>query len=244
MNILAIESSAKVASASVLKGNNLLGEIYLDCGLVHSKTLALIVQNLLDITSFKLEDVDVLAVSNGPGSFTGVRIGVSIVKGMALVLDKPAIGISTLYAIAQNSIMLNDNLVCTVIDARNGQFYAAIFEIKNCNLFRLLEDSAISAANLFSKLCNYGNRNIVLSGDGAELFYDYINKNDISKKLNVKVMDIRYRYQSSKGVAYAARNLILSNKSAMTSIPDLQINYLKPCQAEMELSKKLKLDIS
>ena len=239
MNILAIESSTRVASVSILRDDNLLGEVYLDCGLVHSKTLALIVQNLLDVTRFKLENVNVLAVSNGPGSFTGVRIGVSIVKGMAIVLNKPTIGVSTLYTLAQNAVMLNGHLVCTVIDARNGQFYAAIFDIKDGSLLRLLEDLAIAAKDLFSKLCNYGSRSIVLLGDGAEFFYDYINKNDIPKKLDVKIMDLGYRYQSSKGVAYAARSLILNNKSIITSAEDLQINYIKPCQAERNLNKKL-----
>lgn len=242
MRILALESSGKVASASLLKDNVLLSEFYIDCGLFHSKTLASIVQSLLDVTDFKLKDVDFLAVANGPGSFTGLRIGVSIIKGMSLILNKPVIGVSTLHAMAQNAIMLDNNLICTAIDAKNGRFYSALFTVQDGKLIRILEDSAINVVDLFSKLLNYDNKSIVILGDGAEQLYDYINKNDVSKRLNVKIMNAEYRYQSSRGVAYAARDLILSKGNIITTSADkLQINYLVFCQAERELGKKLGL---
>ena len=242
MNILALESSAGVASVALLKNNEMLGEIYANCGLVHSRTLAPMVQKLLDITGFDIKNADVLAVSNGPGSFTGVRIGVSIVKGMALVLEKPALGVSSLFAMSQNAIVLDNALACTVIDARRNRFYAALFNIKNNRITRVLNDSVVSAEDLFSKLCDYEGRNIVILGDGANLFYNYIQSKN-TKRLIAKVVDSRYRYQSAKGVAYAAREIILSNMCTLSSLDNLQINYLRPCQAERELYASTKPDI-
>ena len=143
---------------------------------------------------------------------------------------------------AQNAIMLENNLICTAIDAKNGRFYSALFTVQDGKLIRILEDSAINVVDLFSKLLNYDNKSIVILGNGAEQLYDYINKNDVSKRLNVKIMNAEYRYQSSRGVAYAARDLILSKGNIITTSADkLQINYLVFCQAERELGKKLEL---
>ena len=193
------------------------------------------------IVDLCIKNTDVLAVANGPGSFTGVRIGVSIVKGTALVLEKPAIGVSSLFAISQNAVVLDDVLACTVMDARRNRFYTALFNIKNSKVTRVLNDSVVNAEDLFSKLCDYENRNIVILGDGADLFYNYMQSKD-KKKLRARVIDSRYKYQSARGVAYAAREMILSNMCTLSVDDNLQINYLQPCQVERELDKSTKLN--
>lgn len=243
MNILAVESSAKVASCAILQDGELVGEIYANCGLVHSRTLAPMIQNLLNVTGANIQNVDVFAVSNGPGSFTGVRIGVAVVKGMALVLNKPVVGISTLYAMAQNALDLENTVVCPIMDARVSQFYSAIFSIRNGKACRVLNDSAISAEELFLKLKAYENENIVLLGDGADVFYSYVRgKRYDTEKLKIRVMSEGFKYQSARGGAYAAKELLLNNKNVATSAQQLKINYLRPSQAERELSKKSKID--
>lgn len=240
MNILAVESSAKVASCAMLENDKLIGEIYANCGLVHSKTLASMIQNLLNITGVSIQSIDVFAVSNGPGSFTGVRIGVAIVKGMALVLNKPVVGVSTLYAMAQNSVSLENFIICPVMGARVNQFYSAMFNVKNGKLCKILDDCAISADELFLKLKEYKNENIVLLGDGADIFYSYIqNENSCYVKgLDIKVMPAAFKYQSARGVAYAAEEILSNNEAAAVSAQQLQINYLRPSQAERELKMR------
>ena len=130
MKILAIDSSAKTASAAVLDGKKILGEIYIDVGLTHSQTLLLLVERILANVALDIDDIDAFAVTTGPGSFTGVRIGVALVKGFAFAKNKPCIPVSTLHALAYNLIDSNC-IVCAVMDARCNQVYNAIFEVSS-----------------------------------------------------------------------------------------------------------------
>ena len=130
MLILGLESSAKAASAALCRDGELLGQ-YTQCsGLTHSRTLLPMVEDLLKNTETKLADVDAVAVARGPGSFTGIRIGVSTAKGLAWGAQKPAIGVSTLEAMAYHGIAAGEGaLVCTAMDARRSQIYNALFEL-------------------------------------------------------------------------------------------------------------------
>ena len=232
MNLLAIDSSSKVASCALLSGERLLGEVYLDAGLVHSTTLAPMVKHLLDLSSFNIKDVDLFCVSNGPGSFTGVRIGVSLVKGMALALGKKTLGVSTLYSMAFNAIDLKDAIICPCMDARKNQLYTAIFNLENLKITRITEDTAIGCEGLFSKLLEYKNINIILAGDGADLFFNFVKEKGVSLNSKIRILSHGYRYQTAKNVAFAALNLL--EKGEKTVKPkDLGINYLRPSQAEI-----------
>lgn len=238
MNILAIDSSSKVASCALLSSEKLLGEVYLDTGLVHSTTLAPMVKNLLDLSGFNIKDVDLFCVSNGPGSFTGVRIGASLVKGMALALGKKTLGVSTLYSMAFNAVDLKDAVICPCMDARRNQFYSALFNLENFKVSRITEDTAISAEDLLLKLEENKNENIILVGDGADLFFNFVKEKDIALNSKIRILSSGYRYQTAKNVAFAALNLL--EKGEKTVHPkDLAVNYLRPSQAEISNNLKL-----
>ncbi|MFQ7690140.1 MAG: tRNA (adenosine(37)-N6)-threonylcarbamoyltransferase complex dimerization subunit type 1 TsaB [Butyricicoccus sp.] len=124
MKILALESSAVSASVALTEDEKLVAQSFQNCGLTHSRTLLPMVENLLANCGVSLADVDAIAVAHGPGSFTGVRIGVATVKGLALGADKPCLGVSTLEAMAWGARALGGDLCC-VMDARAGQVYNA-----------------------------------------------------------------------------------------------------------------------
>ena len=230
MKILAIESSAGPASVCIADGDKILYEVYSNVGLTHSRTIMPMVEQALKSTSMTLSDVDVLAVANGPGSFTGVRIGVSAVKGMALGAEKECIGVSTLEAMAYNLVYC-DCTVCAVMDARCSQVYCGIFSVKNGEVSRVSQDEAISIADLKERLQGIDG-DIYLVGDGSELCFAQFN--DIE---NVKLAAPQLRFQRASGVALCAYRAISNGKKTVDAA-DLDVVYLRLPQAERELKKK------
>ena len=169
MKILALETSAKAVSAAVSENGRILASGYQDTGLTHSRTLMPIVEHILKNTDLKLSDMDAIAVAVGPGSFTGIRIGVSAAKGLAFSVDKPAVGVSTLAAMARNAAFADGLIVCAM-DARRSQVYNANFSAENGVLTRLTPDRAVSLDELAEEIRN-DPRPITLVGDGAHLVY-------------------------------------------------------------------------
>ena len=147
MKILAFESSAVSASVALTEDEKLIAQSFQNCGLTHSRTLLPMAEGLLANCGVTLDAVDALAVAHGPGSFTGVRIGVATVKGLALGADKPCIGVSTLEAMAWGARALG-GLICCVMDARAGQVYNALFAIEDGAPRRLCEDRAVKLSEL------------------------------------------------------------------------------------------------
>ena len=172
MRILALETAAKAVSAAVTEEGKVLASAYQDTGLTHSRTLMPLVELLLRNTDMTAADLDVIAVSAGPGSFTGVRIGVSAAKGLAWAVDKPCAAVSTLAALARN-VSFGDGLVVCAMDARRQQVYNALFEAKNGCLTRLTEDRAIALAELAEELRGDPQPKTVL-GDGGRMCYDFL----------------------------------------------------------------------
>ena len=127
MKLLSLESSAKAASAALTEDGRLIAQYYQNCGLTHSRTLLPLTAALLENCGLRPEEVDALAVAAGPGSFTGVRIGISTVKGLALGWDRPCFAVSTLESMAQ-PLLPGSSLICAVMDARAGQVYNALFD--------------------------------------------------------------------------------------------------------------------
>jgi len=147
--ILGIESTAKTASAALCRNGEMLAMSMQRTGLTHSRTLLPMVESMLHNAELKLTDVDCLAVAHGPGSFTGVRIGVATVKGLCWGADKPAVGVSTLEAMSYLALHAPaESIVCCVMDARRDQVYGALFEIADGKPRRLAEDRALAAVEL------------------------------------------------------------------------------------------------
>ena len=224
MKILALETSAKAVSAAVVENGKVLCSGYQDTGLTHSRTLMPIVEHILKNTDLTMADMDVIAVAAGPGSFTGIRIGVSAAKGLAFAVDKPAVGVSTLAAMARN-VAFTDGLVVCAMDARRSQIYNALFEAKGGRLARLTEDRAIALADLAEEMKD-DPRPKTIVGDGARLCFDFLQNAGIPCRLAPAHLVM----QNAMSVALEAE--VLAADGALTSAQELQPVYLRPAQAE------------
>ncbi|MBR5272169.1 MAG: tRNA (adenosine(37)-N6)-threonylcarbamoyltransferase complex dimerization subunit type 1 TsaB [Clostridia bacterium] len=230
MKILAIESSAGPASVCILDDDKILYESYSNVGLTHSRTIMPMVEQALKMTSLTVSDIDTFAVACGPGSFTGVRIGVSAVKGMALGADKGCFGVSTLEAMAYN--LLNcDCTVCAVMDARCAQVYCGLFSVKDGIVSRIMPDEAVAIETLKEKIKKIDGK-IFLVGDGAGVCYAQFE--DLP---NVTLAAPQQRFQRASGVALCAKNAIANGEKTVDA-GDLDVVYLRLPQAERELKKK------
>ena len=172
MKILAIETSAKSVSAAVVENGVPLASAYQNMGLTHSRTLMPLVDGMLSAAGLRVQDMDLLAAANGPGSFTGLRIGVSALKGLAWALEKPCCGVSTLAAMARNLAHMEGLIVCAM-DARRNQVYNALFLAHDGVLTRQCPDRAIGLAELAEEIKNRPEPKFVV-GDGAGLCYNYL----------------------------------------------------------------------
>lgn len=225
MKILAVDSSAKTASVAVVDGNTLVSECFVNAGLTHSRTLMPMVDNALAQADMKIGDIDAFCVNAGPGSFTGIRIGVAAVKGLALCEDKPCAGISTLEAAAYN--FADENcVVCVSMDARCNQVYTALFRCENSEVIRLCEDKAVSIDCLCDELLQFDEK-IYLAGDGAEICFASFK----GKIPNALLAAENRRYQRAYGTALAAAN----NEELFKNSAELAPVYLRLPQAEREL---------
>lgn len=231
MVILGIESSAPSASAAIVKDGKLLSEMFLNVGLTHSVTLLPLIRQAVEGAGISVDDIDAVAVSNGPGSFTGVRIGVSAAKGIAQPAEKICVPVSTLEAIAYP--LINSNaIVVSVMDARCQQVYCAVFECLHSEMIRIAQDDAISLDKLCELLKTF-EKDIILIGDGSDIAYDYL-KTEIPHLYKASPI---YKYQKASSVAMIAENKIKNNEG-LTSANDLVPLYLRLSQAERELKKK------
>ena len=233
MKILALDSSAVSASAAVLDDDKVLGEFFINTKQTHSQTLMPMVQQVLIQTKTSLEEMDLFAVSAGPGSFTGVRIGVACVKGMAFAQNKPCIGVSTLEAMAYPLSMLN-GIICAVMDARCQQVYHALFRVNGIEVERICDDCAVAISDLAESLQQYSNETIYLLGDGAKLCYE----SEAFQPLQVRLVAEHLQYQRAVGVAQCAA-LHLKQEDCTVTAEQLAPVYLRLPQAERELKKKL-----
>ncbi len=168
MKTLAFDSVARVASVAVVDGERALASYNIDNGLTQSELLMPMAEDMLRSLGLSFDDIELLTCTVGPGSFTGVRIGVALVKGIAFGRDIPCVGVSALEALAQNAVGL-EGIILPCMDARRGQVYTAIFDGTACGIERLTEDMAISTAELCERLAEYSSSPIYLVGDGIEV---------------------------------------------------------------------------
>ena len=226
MLILAFETSAKAASVALHDGQKLLAESYQNTGLTHSQTLMVMAEDALKQCGKCAQDVTAVAVAEGPGSFTGVRIGVAAAKGFAWGREIPCYGISTLEAMAE-SLGAFQGYVCPVMDARRAQVYNALFYVNQGTISRVTPDRAIALNDLSEELKNL-TEPVFLVGDGSNLCY-----NTLSKEVPNLVLPAEHRmHQRAVGVA-----LLAAKQAAQGIAPggaDLSPNYLRLSQAERE----------
>ena len=231
MLILAFETSAKSCSAAIHDGKSLLAESYQNSGLTHSQTLMVMAEDLLKVCGKSAADVTHLAAAAGPGSFTGIRIGVSAAKGFAWGAEKPVYGVSTLESMALG-LGVWSGYICCCMDARRNQVYNAIFLAENGSLKRISEDRAIALSDLKNELAHLDGP-IYLVGDGAALAH----KNLSSELPNLILPPEHRMHQRAGGVALAA--LAAMDRGENADGAALQPNYLRLSQAERERMEKL-----
>lgn len=231
MKILAVDTSATAASVAVAEENKLIGEFSINTALTHSQTLIPMIDELLNNTGLSVNDINAVAVNAGPGSFTGVRIGVAAVKGIAFPKNLPCVSVSTLESMAYN-MLGNDCIVCSVMDARCSQVYNALFRVKGCTVTRMTDDRALSLTDLKLELQNIREK-VVLVGDGAVLCSEFLG----SELENIMLAPFNNRIQTASSVAYAAFEKI--NNGETLTVDELMPVYLRLPQAQRELNKKL-----
>lgn len=231
MKILALETSAKSASAAVTQDGAVLASAYQCSGLTHSRTLMPMVEAMLQNAELSMAEMDAVAVAAGPGSFTGLRIGVAAAKGLAWAAEKPCCGVSTLEGMAENLRHLDNTLVICAMDARRSQIYNALFLADGGALRRLTPDCAIALSELLGQLRHLHferEPSVVVLGDGAELCRDYLAENGYPCRLAPPQL-LR---QNAVGVALAAERKAAAG--GLIPAQELTPVYLRLSQAERE----------
>lgn len=232
MKILAIDCSAHAASVAITEDEKILSSSYTNIGLTHSQTLVPMVYNTLTQAQLSLEDINVFAINAGPGSFTGVRIGVAALKGLTEFTEHNCLSISTLESMAYLFSGIRDGIVCAVMDARCSQVYTATFELCEGEVMRLTEDEALPISELGQRLKTYTNPPLLV-GDGAVLCYNALK--DLVPDLELAPEQLRY--QNATGVAACAFAKLSQGEQPISSDQLLPV-YLRAPQAERELKKK------
>ena len=233
MIILAFDTTAKIASVAVHDGERMLALYNIDNGLTQSELLLPMAEDMLKSLHLTFDDIGLYATSVGPGSFTGVRIGAALVKGLAFGKDIPCVGVSTLDELAENLVPL-EGIICPCMDARRDQAYNALYSCKDGELTRLTEDRAISYDELAKELSDYENMPIYLCGDGYE-----IAKRELSSRgIAITEAPRLLIGQNASSVARVAYKKYLSGECSN----DIEIapTYLRMPQAERERLERLK----
>jgi len=228
MKILALETSGTVAGAALVEDEMILSEFILNNKLTHSQTVMPLVDEILKRAETDISEVDYFACSQGPGSFTGLRIGAATAKGFGLSLNKPVIGVPTLDALAYG-IFNNDKIICPIIDARRNEVYTGFYTWDNGKFKKLCENEALHIDEVLSRAAVY-NKEVVFLGDGIKVHGDRILGNE-----KFSVAPPSCNMPRAGNVASLAREMILSG-----NINKLEIEYLRKPQAERERLEKEK----
>lgn len=228
MNLLAIETSGTLCGATILKDEKLIDKIELENGLTHSESLMPLIKKLLEKNNLKISDFDTFVCDIGPGSFTGIRIGVATIKAFVDSLKNVKYtGVSSLEALAYNTD--KEGLICSIIDCKNDNCYFALYELKNNNYKEIICPTASSISELQKSLNNYLDTSITFVGDGAISYKENITKNIP----NSNFLDENLNKINTTNLALAGFKRI-SNNNELELLP----MYLKKPQAEKQLEEK------
>lgn len=230
--LLAIDTSATPVSCALVRDGRVLASDYAHTGLTHSQTLMPMVEHILQLAGVSVEELDALAVNAGPGSFTGVRIGVSAVKGLSFTHNKPCVSVSTLASMAEGTACTPDTVICCVMDARCQQVYSALFEKTPVGeTVRLTPDEAVSIEELGERLREQ-DKPVLLVGDGCDVCYRALS----SQLPNLYAAPPAARYQNAAATAVLAERMYLVGETV--SADALLPVYLRLPQAERELRSR------
>lgn len=230
--ILAIDTSTAIASVALHDGSALLGSYTLSVKKKHSETILQMIEHLLKLTGTDFSDITAFAVTTGPGSFTGLRIGVSTVKGLAFASNKPCVAVSATEALAYN-LLGTDGILCPVIDARRGNVYNALFSSSKGTITRLTEDRLIAIDELKEELLSH------LSATPVHLIGNAAGTVKTKTELPVFVAPVIAQRANAESVAMIAAQVLADNSNSHTDL-ELSPVYLRPTQAERERQEKEK----
>ena len=233
MNILAIETSSLVASAAILSDDIIVAEYTMNYKKTHSQTLLPMIDEICNMTEYDINDIDAIAVSAGPGSFTGLRIGSATAKGLGLALDKPLIHVPTVEAMAYN-IYDTDKLICPIMDARRSQVYTGVYRNHTGKVETVIEQCAVSIDELIDRLSDLG-ESVIFLGDGVPVFKAYI---DEQFKISHFYASSQHNRQRAASVAEAGKHYY--NEGKIEKAEEHSPDYLRPSQAEREYAEKQK----
>jgi len=241
MKILSVDTTAKTAACAVCEVKNdavfPICSSQLNSTLTHSESILPMIDFCLKNAAVSVNDIDLIGISAGPGSFTGVRIGIATVKGLAFGSDKLCcVAVSALEALSFNLDNCSEGtLLCPCMDARRNQFYNALFVKENGTVKRLCEDRAVDYKDLFSELSEkYGEREVVLVGDGAELAYNLFSQFDGFGNMKISFCGYDRAFQNGVSVAKCAYN----HMDEKISCDSLSPVYLRMSQAERERNER------
>ncbi len=234
MKILAIETSSNVASVAVSDDDRLLCELTLNNKLTHSQTILPMIDDVLNKSEIEISDIDLIAVSNGPGSFTGLRIGVTTAKGLAHAANKPAVGISVLEAMAYN-LKFSPYIISPIMDARREQVYNAFYRFdEKGNISVIAKERAISLEACMKELSEFGEK-VIFLGDGVPVFKEKIK--EVLGDLAI-FAPLNLSLQRASSIIEAVKN------KECISYSELLPNYYRLSQAEREYEERGNKDVS
>lgn len=237
MRILAVDTSSSVVAVAVMDEKMLLGEYILNHKKNHSQSLVPMIDELLKSLELQPENIDIFAASSGPGSFTGLRIGITTIKAMAFAVMKPVVSIPTLDALAYN-IPLTDALVCPIMDARNNQVFTALYKIEDKEQLKITEYMGVEINELV-QIIKGKNMNVVFNGDGVLLHEQYL-KMELGERC--RIAPKCHLLHKASSVAQLA--LLEASAGRIESCMDMVPFYLRKPQAERELEKKRKENLA
>ncbi len=223
MNILAIDTSSPVASAAIMTDGRLAGEYIISNGKTHSQIIVPLISDMLDKAGVTINDIDVFATSLGPGSFTGLRIGVATAKSFAQAMGKEIIGISALAGLCANVFCMENVMICPIMDARRGNVYNAVYK----NGIEIKGDRLISLDDVLSEV---GDEKTLFIGDGIVKHREKI-ESAMGEKAIFAPEHIAVQRASS--IAYLAN--LRAEKGDFDNIYSLEPIYVRASQAEREL---------
>ncbi len=231
MNILALESSGLVASAAIVTEEKLIAEYTTNFKKTHSQTLLPMTDAILKMTGIDISEIDAVAVSGGPGSFTGLRIGSATAKGLAMVLDIPVISVPTVDALAWN-LCGSADLVCPLMDARRDQVYTGIYEFRDGKMICLQQQEAVSILDVIGQLNGLG-RKVVFLGDGVPRFRASLEQN-----LTVSFAFAPVHLAAQRAGTLGSLALQYYKEGRTQTAAEHHPEYLRKSQAERELEEK------